>query len=122
MTGRLATAKTAETAPQALEAEIEVGDGPGEQEVERRAAALLEHDLEDLVERMPADEERQRLVLVRGPREQLVVEESRRRGGDRGHAEREPACRNPRAHGRALARSDPCCLCRIAHRVVDSRC
>ena len=61
--------------PQALEAEIEVGDGPCDQEVQRRAAALLEHDLEDLVERMPPDEERQGLVLVRRPGEQLVEEE-----------------------------------------------
>jgi hypothetical protein len=44
--------------PQAFEAETEVGDGPREQEMQRRAAALLEHDLEDVVEGMPADEER----------------------------------------------------------------
>ncbi len=48
----------ADSGPQALEAEIEVCHGPGEEEVQRRAAALLEHDLEDVVERMSADEER----------------------------------------------------------------
>ena len=86
---------------EALEAEIEVRDGPREQKVERRAATLLEHDPEDVVERMPADEERQRLVLVEA-RKQLVVDKSRGRGGDRGHAEREPACQ---IHARTAAPS-----------------
>ncbi len=48
MTGRLATAKNGRHRPQAFEAEIEVRDGPREQEVQRCAAALLEHDLEDI--------------------------------------------------------------------------
>ena len=51
-------------------------DRPREQEVERRAAAFLEHDLEELVERMAADEEGERLVLVRRPRHQLVEQEA----------------------------------------------
>ena len=67
--------------PQSFEPEPEVRDRPREQEVQRRAAALLEHDLEHLIERMAADEERQRLVLVGRPGEQLVEEEERRPQG-----------------------------------------
>jgi hypothetical protein len=76
---------------------------PGDEEVQRRAAPLLEHDLEELAERVPADEERQRLVLVRRPREQLVEEEGRGRQRDAGHAEREPVGGRPGADGRPLA-------------------
>ena len=71
--------------------------------MERRAAPLLEHDLEQLAQRVAADEERQRLVLVRWPGEQLVEEERRRRGRERGDAEPEPVRRDPRANSRSFA-------------------
>ena len=47
-------------------------DGPGEEEVERRAAALARDVLDDAAEAVAADEERERLVLVRRPGHQLV--------------------------------------------------
>ena len=55
-----------------------VGDEPGEQEVERRAAALPEHDVEQVAERLAADEQRQRLVLVRRPARELDEQEGAR--------------------------------------------
>ena len=60
-----------------------MGDGIGDQEVERRAAALAGHVLDHAGEAVPADEEGERLVLVRRPRHELVEEERRRRRGDR---------------------------------------
>ena len=98
-------------------------DRPREQEVERGAAALLEHDLEELAERVAADEERQRLVLVRRPGEQLVEEEGGGGDGERGHAEREPVGGQPRARRRCLAGS--CTLVAWAVSLmgaVDCRC
>jgi hypothetical protein len=89
--------------PQPLEPEAELRHRPGEQEVERRAPALLQHDLEHLHERVPADEERQRLVLVRGPREQLVEEERGARRGHEAHSEHEPAGLEPCPRERPLA-------------------
>ena len=53
--------------------------GVGEQEVQRRAAALAGDVLDDAGEAVAPDEERERLVLVRRPRHQLVQEERRRR-------------------------------------------
>ncbi len=50
-------------------------DRPGEQEVERRAAALARDVLDDAAERIAADEERECLVLVRRPGHQLVEQE-----------------------------------------------
>ncbi len=91
-------------------------DRPGDQEVQRRAAALLEHDLEHLVERMAADEERQRLVLVRRPGEQLVEEEDGGCGRDRRDPEREPTRGQPRPRDRPLAGAETGCLCGLAHR------
>ena len=52
-----------------------VRDDPGEQEVERRPSALGEDDVEGAAERVAADEERQGLVLVRGPLVELDEEE-----------------------------------------------
>ena len=101
---------------QPLEAEVEVRDRPGEQEVERRAAALLEHDLEHLVEWMAADEERQRLVLVRRPCEQLVDQERRRRERHAADPEREPPGDQPRPRDGPLTGSETGCLCGFAHR------
>ena len=63
-----------------------VGDEPGEQEVERRAAALAEHDVEQVAERLAADEQRQRLVLVRRPAGELDEQEDARADRDRGDA------------------------------------
>src|SRR5262245_14145527 len=40
-------------------------DHPREYEMQRRATALAEHGVEHAAERLPADEERQHLVLVR---------------------------------------------------------
>ena len=42
-------------------------DRPGEDEVQRCAAALVENGTEHPVERVPADEQRERLVLVGRP-------------------------------------------------------
>ena len=58
-------------------------DGVGEQEVERRAAALTGHVLDDPGQAVAADEERERLVLVRRPGHQLVQQERRCGDGDR---------------------------------------
>ena len=123
ITGRLATAKAAETSRSPSSPNAEVGDHPGEQEVERRAAAFLEHDLEELVERMAADEERERLVLVRRPRHQLVEQEAGRRSRDRGDAEPEPvggdprrARPRPRGRGSVLSGRSPSSF------AVDCRC
>src|SRR5262249_2290787 len=60
----------------------------GEEEVERRASAFACHVLDDAGEAVPADEERERLVLVRRPRHQLVLEEES--GRERHPADPEP--------------------------------
>ena len=88
---RLPTAQAAENEPETGEAEAEMGDGPGDEEVERCAAAVVRHVVDDAAERVPADEERERLVLVRRPGHQLHHEERRDGRGHSGHAEREPA-------------------------------
>ena len=68
---------------QASEAEAEVGDRPGDQEVKRRAATIARHVGDEIGKRVATDEERKRLVLVRRPREKLVGEEQGRQGRDR---------------------------------------
>ncbi len=68
-----------------------VGDDPGEHEVERRAAALPEHDVEQVAERVAADEQRQRLVLVRRPAGELDEQEGARTDRDRRDARGEQA-------------------------------
>ena len=98
--------------PQAAEPEAEVRDRPRDEEVERRAAPVAGDVLDDAGERIAADEERKRLVLVRRPRHQLVEEE--RPGGDRHAADPEPqpprrdpdVRRGPRGRGRR--RLHPC--------------
>ena len=100
---------------QPLQPEAEVGDDPREQEVERCAAAFLEHDLEELVERVAADEERRASRPRAAARPSAGGEEAGRRGRDRGDAEPEPVGRDPVARGRPLAGSDSCCLCRLPH-------
>ena len=76
--------------PQPDEAAAGVGDDPGEQEVERRAAALVQHRREEVAEVLPADEEHERLVLVRWPRGEVDEHEHRHRRGARADAERVP--------------------------------
>jgi hypothetical protein len=74
--------------PQAAEAEAEVCDGVGEQEMEWGTAAFPGHVLDDPGQAVAPDEERERLVLVRWPRHQLVLQE--RRCGDRDCADTDP--------------------------------
>ena len=64
-----------------------------EQEVERGAAAVAEHRVEDVSERPAADEEDERLVLVRRPDGQ--AEEQEQPGGrrDRPHGESDSVTR-----------------------------
>ena len=69
--------------PQAAEPEAEVRDRVGEEEVERGAAAIAGDVLDDARQAVAPDEERERLVLVRRPRHQLVEQEPRCRSGDR---------------------------------------
>ena len=67
--------------------------------MKRRTAAPAEDDLEQVAERMSADEERKRLVLVRRPRMELGEHER----GDAERARRDAAPEHPDrqvAHGR----------------------
>ena len=75
--------------PQAAEPESEVGDRVGEEEVERRAAPLPGHVSDDTREAVAPDEEGERLVLMRRPGHQLVLQEGGRRQRDRRDAEPE---------------------------------
>ena len=84
-------------------------DGIGEEEVERRAAALAGHVLDDPGQAVAADEERERLVLVRRPRHQLVQQERRCRDGDRADPDPE------RVRGQKCAR-------RVGQRTGAGRC
>ena len=63
--------------PERAEPAARVRHRPREDEVERRAAALVEDGAEHPVERVAADEQRQRLVLVRRPRREAKREERR---------------------------------------------
>ena len=105
--------------PQAAEPEAEMGDRPGEEEVERRAAAVTRDVLDDAGQRVAADEERERLVLVRRPRHQLVEEERGRGDDDAGRSQVRPAQREPGPRGRARndgRRSLLTCLDPLRHR------
>ena len=64
-------------------------DRPGEDEVQRRAAALVEDGAEHPVERVAADEQRERLVLVGRPRGEAKREERRDGGGAHRYGRRE---------------------------------
>ena len=66
-----------------------VGDRPRDQEVDRRAAAFAEDDVEQAPERLATDEQRQGLVLVRRPSGELDEEEGRGRHGAQGNARQE---------------------------------
>src|SRR6266550_7999202 len=68
-------------------------DRPREQEVERRTAAFRDHGVKELGKGLPADEQRQRLVLVRRPRSQDHRENHRHRRARPNGAGPEPARR-----------------------------
>jgi putative FmdB family regulatory protein len=68
--------------------------------VERCAAALVEHDLEQLAERTTPDDERERLVLVRWPSRQSSEQE--RGDGRRQRKDREPETAELAASLRAM--------------------
>ncbi len=89
---------------QAAEAEAEVGDSPCDEEVERSSSAIPGHVLDHAGDRVPTDEERERLVLVRRPGHQLVEEEGGGRERDSGNSDPEPARDDPRADGRPRGR------------------
>ena len=97
---------------QAAQPEPEMGDGPCDEEVERRAATVASDVLDDARERVAADEERERLVLVRGPRHQLMEKEGGRDDRHPRDPEPQPARDDPGAGGRACGRRgrrlDPC--------------
>jgi hypothetical protein len=59
----------------------------GEQEMKGCTAALADHGLEDIAERLPADEEDERLVLVWGPGVQGPEEEDPQSERDRRDSE-----------------------------------
>ena len=81
------------------EAEPEMGDSPGEEEVQRCSAALACDVLDHARKAVSADEERKRLVLVWWPGHQLVREERRCRKRDRADREPERVCGDERTQG-----------------------
>ena len=85
--------------PQPHETAAEVHDEPGEEEVQRRPAALGLNRVKEPAERVPPDEERQRLVLVRWPGGQPCEQED---GDGRG----EPADSRPEPLPAGLDRRD----------------
>ncbi len=103
----------------AAEPEAEVGDGPGEQEVQGGAAALPRDVLDDPCERVAADEQRQRLVLVGRPGHQLVQQEGGRGDGRHGHADPEPVCVQERPRREALGPFEGSCFGALCHRFRD---
>ncbi len=105
--------------PQTAEPEAEVGDSPGEQEVERGAAAIARHVLDHARQRVAADEEGERLVLVRRPRHQLVEQERGRGDHHADDPDERPARLQPRPRERPLGRARralPLCLDPLRHR------
>jgi hypothetical protein len=68
-----------------------MGDEPGAEKVERRTAPLGLHGREQRTERLAADEERERLVLVRRPCRQPREQEH----GDGGRASGDPEPERP---------------------------
>ena len=85
--------------PQAAEPEAEMRDGVGEEKVERGTAAIAGDVLDDAGQAVAPDEERQRLVLVRWPRHQLVEQEPRCRRCDRADPDPERVRLHECAHG-----------------------
>ena len=77
--------------PERGQAAAGVDDGPGEQEVQRGAAALRDDDVDDVRKRRSADEHRERFVLVRRPRMEERDERDRDRAGDDRDSDPEPA-------------------------------
>ena len=88
--------------PQPDEPAAEVHDEPGEEEVQRRAAALGLHRVKEPAERVPPDEERQRLVLVRWPGGEPHEQED-------GDGRCEPADSRPEPFPAGLDRRDRVC-------------
>ena len=72
-----------------------MGDAEREEEVERSTAAIPGHVLDHSCQAVAPDEERERLVLVRRPRHQLVHEECRCRNCDGDDREPEAVCSHP---------------------------
>ncbi len=70
---------------QRRQAAAELDDGPGKQEMERRAASLRNHRVQHVAERTASDEEREGLVLVRRPGAQEPAEHA---GNHRRHRAR----------------------------------
>ncbi len=68
-----------------------MGDDPRDEEMERRAAALGMHGVEEPAERVAADEERERFVLVGRPVARARQEERPEPDGARRDSERKPA-------------------------------
>ena len=80
-------------------------DGPGEDEVQRCAAALVEDRAEHAVERVPADEQRERLVFVGRPGGEAKREERRDgRGAHRDDGREHPLGERPRGGRRPFVR------------------
>src|SRR5439155_8445670 len=75
--------------PERGQATARMRDDPGEAEVERRAAALAEHGVDETAERLPPDEKRKRLVLVRRPGAEPDEQEAEDAGGAGADAETE---------------------------------
>ena len=86
--------------PQRAEPAARVRDRPGEDEVQRRAAPLVEDRAEHPVERIPADEQRERLVLVGRPGGEAKGEKGGDGGGAHGHGRRERPVGERAPHGR----------------------
>ena len=78
-------------------------DGPGKDEVQRRAATLVEDGTEHAVERVAADEQRERLVLVGRPGGEAKGEE--RRDGRGAH--RDGRSEHPLGEHAARRRQNP---------------
>ena len=102
--------------PQGAETAAEVRHPPGEQEVQRRTAAIPRHVLDDAEERVAADEERQRLVLVRRPGASAGARgKPPASGDDRPDSEPEPVRRE-----RAVASPRPARPCATVRAVLGA--
>ena len=85
--------------PQRGQRRGEPGGDVDEEEMQGRAATLAEHRAEERAERLAADEQRERLVLVGWPRVQPRAEERGDPGRGRGGAEDERSARQLHVHG-----------------------
>ena len=101
---------------EAAEPAAEMGDRVGEQEVQGRPSTLAGDVLDHAAEGVAADEERERLVLVRRPRHQLVEQERARRYRDRDDAEPEAVRDNERPRREESGTRFPGGLDALCHR------